>query len=54
MTEGFGRYEYAWCTLVFRMLCWLTLHQIDPEDVQGGNMPSAEDHYEEVYIIQSE
>jgi len=23
-----------WCILLFRMICWLTLHDFDPEDVQ--------------------
>jgi hypothetical protein len=23
-----------WCTLVFRMICWLLLHDFDKEDVQ--------------------
>lgn len=27
-----------WCTLVFRMLCWLLLHDFDKEDVQVGDL----------------
>lgn len=23
-----------WCILLFRMICWLTLHDFDPEDIQ--------------------
>lgn len=26
--------NYIWCTLVFRMICWLLLHDFDKEDVQ--------------------
>ena len=34
LTDFDVRRNTIWCTLVFRMICWLLLHDFDAEDVQ--------------------
>ncbi|KAK3948704.1 hypothetical protein QBC32DRAFT_364834 [Pseudoneurospora amorphoporcata] len=33
-TEAEAEAETIWCTLIFRMLCWLQLHDFDKKDIQ--------------------
>jgi len=40
-----------WITLVFRMLCWLSLHDFHPDDVQVPGLGEAVDDLEEMVYI---